>query len=207
MAPSHPSTPAPAGSVGPATASEPVRIHRGSDAASLSSSLDARAFTHGGEIYLPDAHGPLSGQKAQSLLAHEMTHVVQQRTLGSSVPHEDSAEGRHLEAQAVAAESTHHLPLAASAERAAPRPSSPAATPAPPPAAPADAPAQFASVTAPPSTQRARSANDAVWKDPDDAFRASLDSNTDYLFDIFERRLRHALLHERERGGTLIDAL
>jgi hypothetical protein len=136
-----------------------------------------------------------------------MTHVVQQRTLGASLPHEDSAAGRHLEAQAVAAESTLQMPLAAPAERAAARSSSPAATPAPLVAAPADPPAQFASATAPQLTQRARSANDAVWKDPDDAFRASLDSNTDYLFDIFERRLRLALIHERERGGTLIDAL
>ena len=201
------STPASGAPSRPATGSEPVRIHRGSEASSLSGSLDARAFTHAGEIYLPESHGPLTGPKAQSLLAHEMTHVVQQRTLGSSLPHEDSAEGRHLEAQAAAAESTLQMPLAAPAERAATRSGSSAVAPAPPSAAPAELPAQFAGATVPQSMQRARSANDAVWKDPDDAFRASLDSNTDYLFDIFERRLRHALLHERERGGTLIDAL
>jgi hypothetical protein len=56
-------------------------------------------------------------------------------------------------------------------------------------------------------TQRAPSANDAKFTDPDDAFRDRLDSNEDYLYNKFERRLRHALLHERERGGTLIDAL
>jgi len=180
-----------------------VRIHRGSEANVAAGELDARAFTHGGEIYLPDKHGPLSGQKAQSLIAHEMTHVVQQRRLGSSLPVENTPHGQRLEAEAAAAE-THEMPLAM------------APTPAPAQVnAPVTMPTQSAAsapldVTAPPresSTQRAPSANDAKFTDPDDAFRDKLDSNEDYLFNKFERRLRHALLHERERGGTLIDAL
>jgi hypothetical protein len=34
-----------------------------------------------------------------------------------------------------------------------------------------------------------------------------LDSNEEYLFGRLERRLRRQLISERERGGTLIDAL
>ena len=42
---------------------------------------------------------------------------------------------------------------------------------------------------------------------PDDEFKFQLDSNEEYMFEKFERRLRRLLISERERGGTLIDAL
>jgi hypothetical protein len=180
-----------------------VRIHRGSEADERAGALDARAFTHGGEIYLPDKHGPMSGQKAQSLLAHEMTHVAQQRRLGSSLPDESTAHGQHLEAEAASAE-THEMPLAVPAAMAPAPVSAPTATPAQP-----MPPGKF-EFSAPPresSTQRAPSANEAKFTDPDDEFRDKLRSNEDLLFASFERRLRYSLLHERERGGTLIDAL
>jgi uncharacterized protein DUF4157 len=194
----------PSASASSSSSAEPVRIRRGSEATSLAGALDARAFTHLGEIYLPDSHGPLNSPKAQALLAHEMTHVAQQRRLGSSLPHETSTEGRHLEQQAVAAESARDLPLAPAAEKPASQSAHEASH------APVLPDARIAPSAVTPSAghaQRAPSANDARWKDPDDAFRASLDSNEDYLFDRFERRLRYLLIHERERGGTLIDAL
>src|SRR5262249_3185291 len=55
-----------------------VRVHTGSDAAELSSDLGAQAFTHGGDIYF--SHGKFAPESAQGrhLLAHELTHVVQQ---------------------------------------------------------------------------------------------------------------------------------
>ena len=186
-----------------------VRIHRGPEASELAGAMDARAFTSGTDVYLPASHGPLSGQKAQSLLAHELTHVSQQRRLGSSLPAEDSALGQQLEAQAVAAErGGGQLPLAARTEQSsdsAPQDnvvalswsmgSAPAGAPATPsPAASTSAPA-------------AQRAPDAQFSDPDDAFRAKLDSNEAYMFERFERRLRRMLISERERGGTLIDAL
>jgi len=185
-----------------AGAASQVRIRRGSEANELAGALDARAFTHAGEIYLPDSHGPLSGPKAQSLLAHEMTHVAQQRRLGSGVPAEDSAHGQQLEAQAVAAERAGQLPLASPPDR----------TPEPPlPAKQSSLPASFElasgttpAASSPPPAQRA---SEAKFTDPDDAFRARLDSNEEYLFGRLERRLRRQLISERERGGTLIDAL
>src|SRR5207249_3884295 len=99
----EPATP-PASSSTPVAADTPVRIHRGSEASQLAGALEARAFTHGGDVYLPQSHGPLGGSRAGSLLAHELTHVAQQRKLGSSLPTEDTPAGRSLEAQAVAAE-------------------------------------------------------------------------------------------------------
>ncbi|MEV6601446.1 DUF4157 domain-containing protein [Actinoplanes sp. NPDC051346] len=63
----------------------------------------ARAVTRGGEILVPDSIGPLDAPRAQALLAHELAHVVQQRTLGTP-PGESTAAGRDLEARALAAE-------------------------------------------------------------------------------------------------------
>jgi Domain of unknown function (DUF4157) len=64
--------------------------------------LDAAAFSHDGVVYLPDSAGSLGQAPAQALLAHELTHALQQRMLGAALPGEGSAEGRELEEQAVA---------------------------------------------------------------------------------------------------------
>jgi hypothetical protein len=88
-----------------------VRVHRGEGVAEASASLQARAFTHEGEIYLPASQGPLGSPATRSLLYHELTHVAQQRLLGPSLPAEDGSRGRELEAQAVAAETDGRPPL------------------------------------------------------------------------------------------------
>lgn len=55
-----------------------VRIHRDAEAAELSTSLAARAFTVGTDIYFSaGAYDPRSSS-GRHLLAHELTHVVQQ---------------------------------------------------------------------------------------------------------------------------------
>ena len=55
--------------------------------------------------------------------------------------------------------------------------------------------------------QRAPRVVNANVTNPDDEFKSQLDSNEEYMFEKFERRLRRLLISERERGGTLIDAL
>lgn len=59
-----------------------VRIHTGNEAASLSKDLGAQAFTHGNDIYFNDGKYAPSDKSGQHLLAHELTHTVQQ---GASV--------------------------------------------------------------------------------------------------------------------------
>lgn len=55
-----------------------VRVHTGSEAAGLSQDLSAQAFTHGNDIYFNEGkYNPGSGD-GQKLLAHELTHTVQQ---------------------------------------------------------------------------------------------------------------------------------
>lgn len=57
----------------------PVRVHSGPDAAASAEALDARAFTAGEDVVF--AHGRYSPDtgSGRALLAHELTHVVQQR--------------------------------------------------------------------------------------------------------------------------------
>ncbi|BAL26841.1 DUF4157 domain-containing protein [Azoarcus sp. KH32C] len=55
-----------------------VRIHTDAEAARLTAALGARAFTSGRDIYIaPDAYAPTTAE-GRHLLAHELTHVVQQ---------------------------------------------------------------------------------------------------------------------------------
>ncbi|MBN1284766.1 MAG: DUF4157 domain-containing protein [Anaerolineae bacterium] len=58
-----------------------VRVHSGAAAVQLSQDVQARAFTHGSDIYFNQGqYSPDSGS-GQQLLAHELTHVIQQTGL------------------------------------------------------------------------------------------------------------------------------
>lgn len=55
-----------------------VRLHAGSEAAELNQRLGAQAFTLGSDIYLGAGTPALDSQAGQGLLAHELTHTMQQ---------------------------------------------------------------------------------------------------------------------------------
>lgn len=55
-----------------------VRIHTGSKAAAMSASINAQAFTHGSDIYFNQNKFDGQSDSGKRLLAHELTHVVQQ---------------------------------------------------------------------------------------------------------------------------------
>lgn len=57
-----------------------VRIHTGSEAADSCRSVQASAYTVGRDIVLGAGGSDLSGAGLQRTLAHELTHVVQQRS-------------------------------------------------------------------------------------------------------------------------------
>ncbi len=59
-----------------------VRIHTGSDAVQMSEKLNAQAFTHGNDIYFNEGNYNPATESGKHLLAHELTHTVQQ---GASV--------------------------------------------------------------------------------------------------------------------------
>jgi hypothetical protein len=81
-----------------------VPVVRGKAVSAEARSHGARAFTRGGKVHLPDEAGPLTSPKARGLIAHELVHAVQQRTLGLSLPSPSSEHGQALEAEAVAVE-------------------------------------------------------------------------------------------------------
>lgn len=56
-----------------------VRVHAGKGAGDAAGQLDARAFTRGRDIYFREGEYNPSTREGQELLAHELTHVVQQR--------------------------------------------------------------------------------------------------------------------------------
>jgi hypothetical protein len=55
-----------------------IRIHEGSKASELNDRIQAKAFTVGSDIYFRDGAPDTSSREGQHLLAHELTHTVQQ---------------------------------------------------------------------------------------------------------------------------------
>ena len=85
------------------TAPSHVTVHEGGRAEALTRSVNAEAFTRDGEIFLA-ADAPLDSMRGQQLLAHELTHVVQQRAGTEQMPAEHTRAGQDLEAGARRAE-------------------------------------------------------------------------------------------------------
>jgi hypothetical protein len=57
-----------------------VRLHTGPDAAAIATEINARAFTRGNEIFFGAGQYSPGTSSGKHLLAHELTHVVQQGT-------------------------------------------------------------------------------------------------------------------------------
>ncbi|MDY8138081.1 DUF4157 domain-containing protein [Aquimarina sp. 2201CG5-10] len=55
-----------------------VRVHTDSSAVQMNRDLGAQAFTHGNDIYFNEGKYDTSSNSGQHLLAHELTHTVQQ---------------------------------------------------------------------------------------------------------------------------------
>lgn len=74
-----------------------VRLHTGARAGRLSQGLGARAFTYGRDVAFANAEYAPHSTSGRQLLAHELAHVVQQRSTGPGA----SAAGRPLSAAPV----------------------------------------------------------------------------------------------------------
>lgn len=55
-----------------------VRLHTGNNAVQMNQDLHAQAFTHGSDIYFNTGKLETNSTRGKHLLAHELTHVVQQ---------------------------------------------------------------------------------------------------------------------------------
>ena len=61
-----------------------VRLHTGSEAARLNRAISAQAFTYGPDIYLGEGKNDLELSAGKQLLAHELTHTIQQGVAGTN---------------------------------------------------------------------------------------------------------------------------
>jgi hypothetical protein len=80
-----------------------VRVHTDDQADALASSVSARAFTTGSDVYFRNGEYRPGSSSGQQLLAHELTHVVQQRGASTSGPLQVSQPSDALETEAEAA--------------------------------------------------------------------------------------------------------
>lgn len=55
-----------------------VRVHNGSEASDMSQGINGKAFTHGADIYFNSGEYQPNTESGKYLLAHELTHTVQQ---------------------------------------------------------------------------------------------------------------------------------
>jgi HNH/Endo VII superfamily nuclease toxin with a HHH motif/Domain of unknown function (DUF4157) len=67
-----------------------VRVHTGGEAVQMSKDLNAHAFTHGSDVYFNSGKYNPSNTEGSRLLAHELTHTVQQGSgIKNSIQKED----------------------------------------------------------------------------------------------------------------------
>ncbi len=67
-----------------------VRIHTGPPAAESTRAINARAYTHGSDIVFDQGEYQPSSQAGRHLLAHELTHILQQSAAPSSTLYRDA---------------------------------------------------------------------------------------------------------------------
>ena len=62
-----------------------VRVHNGAQANKMNQSIQAKAFTHGSDIYFRNGQYNPGNAMGKHLLAHELTHVMQQKAVRGKV--------------------------------------------------------------------------------------------------------------------------
>ena len=77
-----------------------VRVHTDDTADALARSVSARAFTTGSDLYFAKGEYSPGSSGGDRLLAHELSHVVQQRGAPTSGPLQVSEPGEPLEVDA-----------------------------------------------------------------------------------------------------------
>jgi len=87
-----------------------VKIHTNSQSDQLNRSLSARAFTTGSDIFFKQGEYNPGSQDGQELLAHELTHVVQQ-TGGVQAKFTNTPTGDELESMRLTLHGCHRIDI------------------------------------------------------------------------------------------------
>jgi hypothetical protein len=87
-----------------------VRVHTGPGADELARSLDARAFTVGSQIVFGRADYNPGSSAGLNLLAHELTHVIQQRSNSEQIVQCEPASGTNPGASSAPAPTIGKIP-------------------------------------------------------------------------------------------------
>ncbi len=95
------------------SAPDTALVHMGEHAHTQADALNAEAFTRDGEIFLA-SDAMLDTPRGQALLAHELTHVVQQQGQSIPMPDEGTDQGKQHEQAAVSVEHALAAPPQAS---------------------------------------------------------------------------------------------
>jgi hypothetical protein len=77
-----------------------VRVHTGTEAAASAKTLEAQAYTVGRNIVFGVGRYQPATVMGKRLLAHELTHVVQQSRIGGSLPRQEMIPGFYTKHQA-----------------------------------------------------------------------------------------------------------
>lgn len=94
-----------------------VRVHTGPESDALNQQLSARAFTTGQDIFLRSGDYSPGSSSGRELIAHELSHVVQQGTgrvtgSGSGMTVRPAGDAFEQEADALARQAAHASPAA-----------------------------------------------------------------------------------------------
>ncbi|MEM6697337.1 MAG: DUF4157 domain-containing protein, partial [Bacteroidota bacterium] len=92
-----------------------VRIHDGADAIAMTKRLKAQAFAHQKDIYFNIGKLDVNSKKGQQLLAHELTHTIQQGAVKIKLQ-EDQFEQKELNADVKTPESSTDTSINQSSE-------------------------------------------------------------------------------------------
>ncbi len=71
-----------------------VKIHTDDNAVQMNKQLKAQAFTHGNDVYFNQGKYNPSSAEGKHLLAHELTHTIQQKGMQNKSPYNNSLNGR-----------------------------------------------------------------------------------------------------------------
>ncbi|MFI8106607.1 DUF4157 domain-containing protein [Streptomyces sp. NPDC086023] len=197
-------------------------LHTGEHVTRMAQDMAAQAFTKNGEVYLPNTASALDSARTRGLIAHELTHVAQQKRYGGSLPPENSPAGRALEAEAISAERyfrgdpgapaplVHRRPVTSGPDpeeiRRMIARMAPVLPPAPPAPAPPPEPEPEPEPAPAPAPEPAYSGPDVSWTAGSGLMDGVQRASREEIIEEYLAELNHANRHRNDGRAALTEA-